>query len=194
MLWHENFAYATGWDDTKQRYLGLKAGPREPITIAFSNQSLLVKPDVAQRQLDADEAAKRHIELEKIAGQNSPNSGVNTGTSVGTETTEDTDRSPPTPQPQKQVQRFYGAVNVLPEVPSGSCVDFVKVNPTRFIKDAGQIADEVIQHLTGLVSAEVQVTMDIQVRVPDGIPDHVVRTITENCRVLKFMNYGFEAD
>ena len=30
-LWQENFAYATGWDEAKQRYLGLKAGPNESL-------------------------------------------------------------------------------------------------------------------------------------------------------------------
>jgi hypothetical protein len=48
----ENFAYATGWDETKKRYLGLKAG--ELITVTFSSQSLIVKPEIAQHQFDAD--------------------------------------------------------------------------------------------------------------------------------------------
>lgn len=46
-LWQENFAYATGWEGAKQRYLNLKAG--EHITPTLSSQSLIVKPEVAQR-------------------------------------------------------------------------------------------------------------------------------------------------
>lgn len=30
MIWTDNFAYATGWDEAKQRYLGLKAGVNNP--------------------------------------------------------------------------------------------------------------------------------------------------------------------
>jgi hypothetical protein len=29
---------------------------------------------------------------------------------------------------------------------------------------------------------------------PGGAPDHVVRTVTENCRTLKFKTYGFEEE
>ncbi|MEH2448973.1 MAG: DUF499 domain-containing protein [Nostoc sp.] len=54
LLWNENFAYATGWDESKGRYLGLKTA--EHITVTLSSQSLIVKPEVAQRQLEADAA------------------------------------------------------------------------------------------------------------------------------------------
>lgn len=30
--------------------------------------------------------------------------------------------------------------------------------------------------------------------LPDGAPDHVVRTVTENCRTLKFGTHGFERE
>lgn len=43
-----------------------------------------------------------------------------------------------------------------------------------------------------LDDAEVQVSIDIQIQVPDGVPDNVIRTVTENCRVLKFNKYNFE--
>jgi hypothetical protein len=69
----------------------------------------------------------------------------------------------------------------------------VKVNSTRLIKDAGQIADEVLQHLTSL-NADIEVTIEIQVKTPDGVPDEVVRTVTENCQTLKFTSYEFEED
>ena len=28
--------------------------------------------------------------------------------------------------------------------------------------------------------------------VPDGVPDHVQRIVSENCRTLKFKDFGFE--
>jgi hypothetical protein len=36
--------------------------------------------------------------------------------------------------------------------------------------------------------------MEIQARVADGIPENVVRTVSENCKTLKFQNQGFEQD
>jgi hypothetical protein len=64
----------------------------------------------------------------------------------------------------------------------------------RWRRDAGQIADEGIQHFTSLVAAEVELNIEIQVRIPEGVPDNVVRTVTENCRVLKFTVQEFESD
>jgi hypothetical protein len=62
-------------------------------------------------------------------------------------------------------RRFYGSV---------------KLDSLRVGRDAGRIADEVIQHLTKLVGAEVEVTLEIQARLPDGASDKTVRDVTEN--------------
>jgi hypothetical protein len=45
-----------------------------------------------------------------------------------------------------------------------------------------------------LVGAQVSVTIEIEADVPAGVPDHVVRTVTENARTLKFKSQGFEAE
>ena len=70
----------------------------------------------------------------------------------------------------------------------------VPLDSTRVGRDAGRIADEVISHLSGLVGAKVTVTLEIAAEVPSGTPDHVVRTVTENSRTLKFTNQGFEKE
>ncbi|MCD8490337.1 MAG: DUF499 domain-containing protein [Desertifilum sp.] len=168
LLWSENFAYATGRDEAKGRYLGLKAGPSETFTPALSSQNLLVKPEVAQRQLDADEAIRLQAEARQ---KNEPSS------KLGADERGDRTISP-TPPPKEKVTRFYGSV---------------QVNPTRLIKDVGQIADEVLQHLNSL-DADIEVSVEIQVKIPDGVPDNIVRTVTENCRTLKFTSYEFEED
>lgn len=81
--------------------------------------------------------------------------------------------------PIKKPSRFHGAVIL---------------DPTRVGRDAGRIADEVIAHLSGLIGSEVRVTLEIHAEVPDGVPDNVVRTVTENCRTLKFSDQGFEKE
>ena len=83
--------------------------------------------------------------------------------------------SPTTAQPK----RFHGTVTL---------------DATRVGRDASRIADEVIAHLSGLVGATVTVTLEIEADIPSGAPDHVVRTVTENSRTLKFTSQGFEKE
>lgn len=71
----------------------------------------------------------------------------------------------------------------------------VALDPTRVGRDAGKIADEVVTHLVGLLGSSVRVTLEIEAEVPAGVPDNVVRTVTENTRSLKFTtNSGFEKE
>jgi predicted AAA+ superfamily ATPase len=70
----------------------------------------------------------------------------------------------------------------------------VELDSERVGRDASQIADEVISHLNSLVGAEVRVTLEIDATIPTGAPEQVVRTVTENCKSLKFEQQGFEAD
>jgi hypothetical protein len=85
---------------------------------------------------------------------------------------------PEAPAPQLP-KRFHGSV---------------KLDATRVGRDAGRIADELISHLTGLVGSEVKVTLEIEAQVPNGVPEHTVRTVTENSRTLKFDTHGFEKE
>jgi len=70
----------------------------------------------------------------------------------------------------------------------------VELDTTRVGRDASRIAEEVISHLVGLVGAKVTVTLEIEAKIPDGAPDNVVRTVTENSRTLKFTDQGFEEE
>jgi hypothetical protein len=51
----ESFAYADGWDAKQGRYRGLRVGNVGGITL--EGESVLVKPDVAVKQLDAAKAS-----------------------------------------------------------------------------------------------------------------------------------------
>ena len=70
----------------------------------------------------------------------------------------------------------------------------MNLDATRVGRDASQIADEVIAHLAGLVGANVTVTLEIEAEIPDGAPEQVVRTVTENSQTLKFTNQAFERE
>ena len=69
-----------------------------------------------------------------------------------------------------QLRRFHGSV---------------KLDPQRLVRDASKITDGVVQHLSSVVGADVQVTLDIQAELPTNASDKLVRDVTENCRTLK---------
>ena len=41
-----------------------------------------------------------------------------------------------------------------------------------------------------LVGAMVTVTLEVEAEIPSGAPENVVRTVTENCRTLRFTSQG----
>jgi hypothetical protein len=106
---------------------------------------------------------------------------------------------PPVSQPQPDVKP--GGPVVTPPLPGPAeplkpkrYHGTVSLDPARTGRDAGRIADEVISHLVGLVGSDVRVTLEIEAQIPGGVPDNVVRTVTENSRTLKFKSQGFEKE
>ena len=156
----DSFALAESYDEAAGRYRGLQVG--QSAGVSPESPALLVRPDVARRQLD-EEVPPRP-------------SSVHEGQEPQPGTGPDGTEPPPSP-PERPARRFHGTVSL---------------DPTRVGRDAGQIADEVISHLAGLVGAEVTVTLEIDAEIPDGAPENVVRTVTENSRTLKFVSHGFE--
>ena len=56
LMWQaETFAYAEAWDEQRQRYQGLRAA--QATRVIVDDRSLLVKPDVAAAQLNAERQA-----------------------------------------------------------------------------------------------------------------------------------------
>lgn len=160
----ESFAYADSYDEKANRFRGLRCAQRIPIT--DGNQGLVVKPDVAARQIEADRAPAEPA----TAGAGAIANGGATGTY--------TSGTPVAAEEEKRLPvRFYGSV---------------ELDATRLGRDAGKIAEEVVQHLSALMNSSVEITLEIKADVPEGVPDNVVRTVTENCRTLKFKSHGFE--
>ena len=166
----EAYALADSFDDEAKRYRGLRGGHVVSVPDA-DVPGLLVKPEIARQQLDAERAQpSRGGEVAGTGtGGESPVPGGDSGAGEGPAGT------PPVPRPT----RFHGTATLDSE---------------RVGRDASRIADEVIAHLSGLVRAKVTVSLEIEAEVPDGAPDHVVRTVTENSRTLKFTSQGFEKE
>ena len=168
---HDGFGYADEYDEISGRYRGLRGGTRIALTDALTT-GLVVKAEVASRQIDAECSA-----VVSAPGQASAPAGPNSD--PGSSPASDRVVAPAVPDAAPRATRFHGTATL---------------DPTRVGRDAGRIAEEVIAHLVGLVGSNVTVTIEIAAAVPAGAPDHVVRTVTENCRTLRFSSQGFESD
>ena len=166
----DSFGFADSYDEAAGRYKGLRGGQMVMLNDIHA-PGLVVKPDVASEQLNAERAgpapggAPGQPQGERITPEGLSSEG---GTS-------NADSSPANTKPK----RFHGTA---------------VLDATRVGRDASRIADEVISHLAGLVGANVTVTIEVDAVIPDGAPDHVVRTVTENSRTLKFTSQGFEKE
>ena len=164
----EYFGYADSVD-ADGRYTGLQFGSASR-SIFLDEQSVLVKPDVAKKQLDADAAPSTErisppqpgIEEKEPPGPYGPGTGSGTAPSQGA-----------------NPKRFYGSINL---------------DPIRASRDAQQVIEEVVQHLTSLPNSTVLVTMEIQAVTSDGFPKNTVDTVEANCQTLKFTSQGFEEE
>jgi hypothetical protein len=166
----DSFAYADSFDEAAGRYRGLRSG--QNVSVPDHNVSgLLVRPDVAVRQIDAETRSRADASV----GAGPSGTLLNGASGVASATTTGPAKHTEAPRPR----RFHGTV---------------VLDPTRVGRDAGRIADEVIVHLAGLVGSAVTVTLEVDAEIPGGAPDQVVRTVTENSRTLKFTSQGFETD
>lgn len=162
----DSFAYAESYDEANNRYRGLRFG--QLISVKEDDFSLLVRPEVASKQIKAETSKPVEGGGEGTKPKIPPGSAPSTP-----------DPGPDGPVEPPRPKRFHGSVIL---------------DPARVGRDASQIADEVITHLVGLVGSSVRVTLEIEADIPIGVPVNVVRTVTENSRTLKFTSHGFEKE
>jgi hypothetical protein len=162
----DSFAYADGWEAQSQRYRGLQVGRR--IHVDLDSGGLLVKPEIAQGQFSQHEE-KREGTADKNGGQSEANGGALPQVTGGGKS-----------QPESaKVRRFHGSLIL---------------NPVRLGRDAGEMANEIVQHLMKQPGTKVEVTVEIVADLPSGASDDVVGTVSENRRTLKFSVFGFEQE
>lgn len=204
LLVDETFCLAAGFDEEKGRYTGLLL--RATASTVYSPSTVLVKPEIARKQIEEDEKPKcpacKAIEpawneergecsscgygrpVPQTCPQcNAPEPGWDIATGVCSKCgykrpTPPPPPPPPTP-PEKKVTLFVGSV---------------RLDESRVGRDAGRIADEILGHMTTLPGARAKVTMEIEIEVPEGIEDDVVRIVSENATTLKFDNASFEEE
>jgi predicted AAA+ superfamily ATPase len=161
----ETFAYAESYDEERKRYRGLHAG--EQVTITLDAGGLVVKPEVARGQFDSETPTPLPtpvVERENRRG------------AEGTEESQSSSRLSGS-APERVLRRFHGSK---------------QLNPRDLARDAGTIGTEIVQHLVSRMGARVTVRLEIDAELPEGAPEDLVRTVTENCRTLRFESAGFE--
>jgi predicted AAA+ superfamily ATPase len=134
-------------------------------SVIVDGRSVLVKPKVARSQVAAEPG-----------GGGEAGGGQRTGGETGTD---GVDPGGGTDVVVAPLKRFHGTVSL---------------DPLRLKRDIDQVADAIVQHLSGQLGASVEVTLEIQAELPNGASEEVVRTVTENAKTLKFNSHGFERD
>jgi len=200
LTWENHgFALATGYEETTGRYSGLSI-PQEDTPPQLTDSTLLVRPDRANAQREAERVAA--AEAARQEGGAVP-SGAATDSSAGGgdgmvpggatdgavaggtlpgpvaapggATHPAGFRAPAPPVPKNT--RFYGTV---------------RLDPERYTRDFGRLYQEVIQHLAAPEGVDLEITVEIQAVKKDGYPDGTVRIVSENAHTLKFSDSGFE--
>ncbi len=166
----ETFSLADAFDEKAGRYVGLRVG-NLVAQAAITRSTLLVKPDAARAQVERERAEQPAAPVDAVS-LGVPNQGSRP-TSAGAQ----------------------GAPAAPPKAPAlpTSYFGSKKLDAARIGSAAGQIAEEVLQHLSTLPGAQVEVRIEIQVRVPKGISEQVRRVVGENARSLKFDSSEFSS-
>jgi len=137
--------------------------------LAFGRRTSVIMDDLSI--LVRKDIAEKATGVEPVPGGD----GTGAGTSVGSGKISNGKAEAPVSTPR----RFYGTI---------------RLNPQRLAGSAGQVGEEVLQHLSSLVDSEVEVLLEIKVKVREGIPDRVIRTVSENANTLKFEHFEFEEE
>jgi predicted AAA+ superfamily ATPase len=172
------FAYADMIDE-KGRYHGLIFGSGRS-SADNDGQTVLVKPEIAQKQIDDEKKAREAGKVQSNADEGA-DGAISEGKKVPIpgEGLEDGPDVVHTPKPPKRMKRFFGSV---------------ELDPKRAGRDAGSIAEAVIQHLELERGANVKVTIEIMADLPEGADERTIRTVSENCKTLKFKQFSFEEE
>lgn len=180
LAWEQDgFGYADRHDSDAGRYRGLVAG--QLASVILNAESVIVKPAAAKAQLAADAVAASGAPMGPITGAPVTYGGSVDGTVIRS-------GDPAAARPATAGAAGAGDLKSKPTAFFGS----VQLNSTKSAMDMSVIAKEVLAHLMALPGATADMTLDIRINVPGGVPDTVVRTVTENARTLKFSQTDFD--
>ena len=161
---NDGFGYADQFDEDNDRYIGLVAGGlmHSGAQIRLDGLSVLVKAEVTKAQFGAESEVVDDGTVDPgVQGGGTTNPGG--GVTVTTTAT-------------VKATHFNAKV---------------KLNADRPLPEAEKIVDNVIQHLSGTLGAEVELTLTIAAKHKDGFNENVKRAVLENCNTLSFDSHEF---
>jgi hypothetical protein len=165
MLWQsEGFALAQGYDEVTGRYRALELPSDEAQTIVIDGETLLVRPERALAQREADGASD--------GGATDPASaGAPPAPGTVPPAGEPTDGGP---APKR---RFFATKELSSERPAA---------------DFKSITDEIIAPLNAAAPASLTIRIEIEATSAEGFEASTIRTVSENVNTLKFEQGDFE--
>ncbi|WP_429458149.1 DUF499 domain-containing protein [Microbacterium sp. ZKA21] len=173
----ERFAIASGRDPETGRYRGLIVPPDHKAALQITDSTMLVDWSLAEQQAQAERAEAARRAAAEAAGEGTEPIGPVDFVTPSPDVDVTIEVVPPALDAARSPVRYFGSV---------------KVDPTRYSRDIGNVTREVIDRLVG-AGAKLEITIDIQAIKSDGFDEGEVRTISENARVLKFdASSGFE--
>lgn len=157
------------------RYVDLKFNQ----TVFSVNQSdWLVKANVAMKQILAEKKEEeKHPNPWQPANPGRNGGATSTVQPAGGSVPETGGEKPQDNPPTPTNTRFFMSA---------------KLDNTRVNRDVNNYLQEIIQHLMNVDGSDVELTLEVNVNAPNGIPSTTVRTVSENCRTLKVTDFGFE--
>lgn len=184
------FGYAMGVD-ASGGYQGLSFG-RQPTAVFDEEGSVIVAPEAA-RAAQAQQAAGGSGTASS-EGTGPLSSGASAGASAGGSASASMREGAGASAYSPGVGQPGAAAPASPTASPAPTSFFgsVELNSLMLATSAGKVGEEVVARLASLLGAEVKVRLEIEARIPGGVPDKVQRDVTENARTLKFKTAEFE--
>ena len=154
------FAYAEGWDEAAGTYRGLAIDSAANVNVVIDNESLIVRPDIAEAHRPQPRAA-----------------------------TGDPDPGPPIPDSDRTQRDDTGVVDDGRETETKPTrfMGTAMISAERPARDIHRIVEAVVEQLTTLPGSEVTLKLEIDAEVPSGLDRAKVRTLVENANTLGFI-------
>jgi hypothetical protein len=163
LLWEtEGFALANSVEPDGS-YRGLVV-PADNMAMSVTDATLIVKPERAKGQRNAEAAAAQDGAAQSDAADDAqPGGGEAT--------------PPRSAEPLPGKTRYFGSKDLAPD---------------KVVADFKKLYDEILTPLASVDGVTLRITVDIEAIAPDGFVDGKIRTVSENARELKFGQSGFE--
>ena len=170
----DGFALADRLDDATGRYEGLVIPGGDARFGMITDSTLIVRPDVALAQ---EPVPPPEVLCPRCGRLAHPGNCDDAPPALCAKCGELAHDGPCETTPPVKNTRFFGVYSVDPE---------------RYSRDLTRLSQEILQHIAALDGVDLQVTVEIHARRPEGFPDDKARVILENARTLKFDQSSFE--